>query len=182
MKYEELQSLLRDPLNPFLVAQWHGLLCGLLATGRPITVVLWHRMASQYSDDGILLDSELSDALEQYIEQQKKQFDDERISFDIVLLDDEHPLDQRAQALGHWCSAYLFGLAVGGVTQETEMGVDSKELLRDMSEISRVEFDQDESDIEDELQYNEILEYIRVGVLLLNTELNSLPFSQTQEH
>lgn len=182
MDYEELQSVLREPLNPFSASQWHGLLCGLLTTGRPVGAQLWHSMASQYTGDDILLDSDLEELLAQYIDQQKKQFSDERISFDMVLPDDEQPLEERAEALGQWCGAYLFGLSAGGVNRDTEMDADSQELLRDMAEISRVEFDEEEADIEDEIQYNELLEYIRVGVLLLNTELNALPFSQTQEH
>lgn len=182
MNYTEMQSLFGQSVNPFAATQWHGLLCGILCSGRPISVTLWHRIAIQFTEEELELDEDLRDTLEEYARLQRESMQSQEIQFNLVLPDDEQPMAIRAESLGQWCDAFLFGLAAGGVTQEMTAKGDSAELLQDMAEISRIEFDRDKADMEDELQFNELLEYIRVGVLLLHEEFGAVAKQQTKEH
>jgi len=47
-----------------------------------------------------------------------------------------------------------------------------REILRDLAEISKVEFDVEGAGEAEEGAYAEIVEYVRVGVLLINEEMH----------
>ena len=177
-----MQSILGEAAGPLAASQWHGLLCGLLTAGRPVSAQLWHRTAAEFSEDAIELDATRVTELDDCIGELRRQLTDTQMTFILQVPEDGAPMSLRAEALGEWCSAFLFGLSAGGVDQNVELGTDSRELLQDIGEISAVSFDREEAGIDDELQFNELLEYIRVGVLLLNAELNTNVFEQRQEH
>lgn len=182
MKYAHVQSALAEEAGGYRTAQWHGVLCGLLCTGRPLTVDLWHRLVDEVSGRGVTLGLPLRRELERLYRTTREELEDSAITF-TPLLPGEHEagLEQRTRALGVWCEAFLFGLASGGVSSETELNDDAKELIGDIVEISRAEAD-GETPGDDEYYYNELVEYVRVGVLLLNEELNPLPDSEPNLH
>ena len=54
------------------------------------------------------------------------------------------------------------------------MPEDVAELVRDITEISRADFEIEEADEDDEQAFSEVVEYVRMGVLLINDELQPL--------
>jgi uncharacterized protein YgfB (UPF0149 family) len=104
--------------------------------------------------------------------------------FQLLLPDDDDDLGERTDALATWCLGFVYGLAAGGISEESELPEDTKELLMDFIEISRAgndlgdQDDDSASDEEDELAFMEIVEYVRTGVLLINEELQPLQTSQ----
>jgi len=58
------------------------------------------------------------------------------------------------------------------VREEKALPADVREILRDLVEISKVAFEAAEAGEEEERAYAEIVEYVRVGVLLINEEMH----------
>ena len=54
-----------------------------------------------------------------------------------MLPDDDEPLESRVEALGTWCQGFVYGLSLGGMKEDTGLPDDSKELIKDILEISR---------------------------------------------
>jgi uncharacterized protein YgfB (UPF0149 family) len=117
-----------------------------------------------------------------------EQMNDIDSDFDLMLPDDDEPLEARVEALGVWCQGFVFGIAIGGIKEDTELPADSKELIKDIIEISRAGYVVDEEaelavseegDEEDEVAFMEVSEYVRMGILLIYEELQPLQSSQT---
>jgi hypothetical protein len=117
-----------------------------------------------------------------------EQMNDTEADFELMLPDDDEPLEMRIEALGAWCQGFVYGLAVGGIKEDTELPEDSKELITDILEISRAGYVADnEAELatdegnseEDEVAFMEVSEYVRMGVLLIYEELQPLQSSQT---
>ncbi len=109
-----------------------------------------------------------------------RQFNDDALGFILLLPDDDAPLLSRTEALSEWCSGFLFGLALGGFREDSPMPDNISEVMKDFSEISRAGFVGDAGDEADETAYMEIVEYVRMGVLLLNEELQPVPTARLQ--
>jgi hypothetical protein len=60
---------------------------------------------------------------------------------------------------------------MGGLPEQDKLPDDVRELLNDLSEISRVDFELDEPSEGELAAFEEVIEYIRVGVLFLYDEL-----------
>jgi uncharacterized protein YgfB (UPF0149 family) len=73
-----------------------------------------------------------------------------------------------------WCNGFTLGIGLAGIKDHKKLPEDSRELLPDFSEIGTSgHFDlEDESGSEEALA--EISEYIRMGVLLINEELQPI--------
>ncbi|MDP3858874.1 MAG: UPF0149 family protein [Stagnimonas sp.] len=89
----------------------------------------------------------------------------------LLLPDDEQPLALRARALGQWCEGFLFGLASRGGLNLAQASAEVREVVEDLSQFTRAEFnDGDNAEIEEEA-YAELVEYVRVGLQLVFVEL-----------
>ena len=99
-----------------------------------------------------------------------------------MLPDDDSSLSARTQALAGWCQGFAYGLATGGLKQDTKLPKDTAELIQDMVQIAQidpVETDEEEADEDD---FMHIYEYVRMGVLLINEELQPVINSSQTQH
>jgi uncharacterized protein len=97
-------------------------------------------------------------------------FDDPELRFEPLLPDMDTSLDTRADALVEWCRGFLGGLGLAGVSKLQGLSADAAEILHDLGTIAGSRFDYDDAE-EDENALAEVIEFIRVGVLLLHAEL-----------
>ncbi|MBV8342076.1 MAG: UPF0149 family protein, partial [Gammaproteobacteria bacterium] len=93
------------------------------------------------------------------------------MELELVLPDDEQPIDVRTAALAQWCQGFLYGLGAGGITDAAELPGDAAEIVRDFTEISRAAVDATQGEESNEAAYAELVEFVRVGVQLLFEEL-----------
>jgi hypothetical protein len=162
----------------------HGALCGMLCAQGATDASQWmlHVLGEHQDSSQTLRD--IGEQLLQIHQLSIEQMNDHDVEFELMLPDDDEPLEDRVEALGMWCQGFVYGLAVGGITEDTELPEDSKELIKDILEISRagyvvddeVEVDADE---DDEVAFMEVCEYVRMGILLIYEELQPLQSSQT---
>lgn len=97
---------------------------------------------------------------------------DPDLSFMPLLPDDDNSLDRRVSALARWCSGFLFGLSYRGRFDPGQLSDEVREIVTDLSELSKAELTADEADTENaEADYAELVEYVRVGVQMIFLEL-----------
>lgn len=94
-------------------------------------------------------------------------------AFALLLPDDEVDLELRTDAMAHWCQGFLMGLRYGGVTDFSKFSGELGEIIDDITEISQVTAGQLDYSEEEEQSYAELVEYLRVGVMLFNETLNA---------
>jgi len=104
----------------------------------------------------------------------------EDLEFAPFLPEEDAPLHERTQALASWCQGYLYGLGTGGIGERSALADDTRELLGDFSALAQAETGEG-SPVELEDVYIELVEFVRVGVLLVQEELQPLHRS-TQIH
>ena len=98
--------------------------------------------------------------------------DDPELRFEPLLPTEDHALDVRADALVEWCRGFLGGLGLTGAASRGGLSPDAEEILRDLGAIAGASFEYADTE-EDENALAEVVEFIRVGVLLLHAELTT---------
>jgi hypothetical protein len=183
MSYAEIRSILCSGDGDCPVEQWHGLLCGLVCSGRPTSVDLLNRLMIDITGLEAELTPQQIAVLEDLLRETVQQLADGQITFQLLLPDEEESLALRTQALSDWCDAFLFGLSAGGLSSgEAEPAADIGDFLTDLAEISRAGFEDDADCDDNEYYYNELVEYVRVGALLVNDECNPVEPLHRSEH
>lgn len=163
----------------------HGTLCGLLCANTGAEPDMWQQALWPNQANGDLLAAEAKEVFKQTHDITRVQLNDPSCEFQMLLPDDDDSLEQRVQALGDWCQGYLIGLSLGGIKDFAPLPEDAREIAKDMLEIARAGTSYDlEGSEEDENAYAELVEYLRIGVLLINEELQPtqappVPFGET---
>ncbi len=165
--FERLTRLL-DPLDP---AELHGLLCGLLCADPAIDLDRWLILAREELAEGAELAEPVLDLVSRLFEFGAAQMNAADGTVTPLLPDDDAPLRQRTDALGAWCQGLLYGLGLGQVERRGLLSEESREFLRDATEIAQVGFETDEANEADETAYAEVVEYLRVGLLMILEDL-----------
>jgi len=133
---------------------------------------VWQQALWPNRPDGDLLAAEAHEVFKQTHTITRRQLNDPACEFQMLLPDDNDSLDARVNALGDWCQGYLIGLSLGGITDFAPLPEDAREITKDLLEIARAGTSYElEGSEEDENAYAELVEYLRVGVLLINEEL-----------
>lgn len=146
-------------------SELQGMLVGQLAGGKRFSRGEWQQEALQWLDAS----GELALLVPLY-DDTVKSLEDGELGLRLLLPDDEEALDVRTQALGEWCQGFLEGFALGGGrTPPAEV----TELLQDLSAISQIGLtDEDgaQEDEQNEVNYAEIEEYVRIAALTIFAE------------
>jgi uncharacterized protein len=97
------------------------------------------------------------------------------LTFAPMLPTDEEPIIDRTSALGEWCQGFLYGLGAGAAIPDSPaLQGEAAEVLRDLTEITRVDVDPTDGEESNEAAYAELVEFVRVGVQLLYAHLQPL--------
>jgi len=184
----QLEDLLFNVDAALGATEAHGALCGMLCAQGATEASQWMlHVLGEHEETSQLL-RQTGKKLLQIHQMSVEQMNGTEAEFELMLPDDDEPLETRVEALGTWCQGFVYGLAVGGIKEDTVLPEDSKELIRDIVEISRAgyvadneaELATDEEDTEeDEVAFMEVCEYVRMGILLIYEELQPLQSSQT---
>ncbi|MBL4711379.1 MAG: UPF0149 family protein [Gammaproteobacteria bacterium] len=184
----QLEGLLFDVDAALGAIESHGALCGMLCAQGATEASQWMLQVLGEHEDSSKALQQVGKKLIQIHQISVEQLNSVDADFELMLPDDDEELESRVEALGVWCQGFVYGLAIGGIKEDTVLPEDSKELINDILEISRAGYVADdeaelaileEGDEEDEVAFMEVSEYVRVGVLLVYEELQPLQSSQT---
>jgi uncharacterized protein len=175
------------------VTEAHGNLCGLACVRGRAAAGMWmaalvEREAGGPSegragdDSGQLLSEEDRQILQHLAISSCAVLDAGDMSFMPLLPPDESPLPERTAGLAGWCAGFMEGLGEadgGGPAREVLEAATSREILGDFGEIARLNLDHEvdpqvdrqDSDLEAESAYAELVEFVRVSAQLLFEEL-----------
>lgn len=163
--YQAVEAVVRQGFEVVSAAEAHGLLAGLLCMDAGIDSGLW--LQRLFAPDTPPPPAQALTLLAEVFDTTRRQLDDRDFSFDLLLPDDDSPLTERADALGEWCQGFLVGIGYGG--HNADWPGECTEILHDFVEISRL--DPEVSGEADENAYAELVEYVRVGVQAIHSEL-----------
>ncbi|MCW8918430.1 MAG: UPF0149 family protein [Gammaproteobacteria bacterium] len=150
----------------------HGTLLGLLCARGEMEKAAWLDFIAHALNPADLLAREALATFGALFEAARSQLADPTLDFQLLLPDDEVAVEARIEALAQWTQGFLLGMSAGGIKELERMPGDSGEIVRDFVEICRADTYELDNGEEDEVAYNELLEYVRTGVLLINEELH----------
>lgn len=165
--YAELQRILVDAKGLTDAAEAHGTLAGALCAAGSYGLDDW--LGEILPDSRA--DQMTRECCRAYFDATARALGGIDMSFEVLLPGDEQPIAERASALGQWCQGFLYGLGTSPIEDVTRLPGDVGELVRDLSEITRIGVDGSESAETNERAYSELVEFVRVGVQLLFEEL-----------
>ncbi len=146
-------------------AEAHGLATGMLCVNDQTESTYW---LAELLQNATQVSSNDDDILIRLFEETRRLISSNEFDFDLFLPEDEVALTDRVEALSNWCRGFLFG--VGSVATVTNWSKDTREILKDITEFTKL--DTEVEGEEDERDFVEITEFLRSAVLLLRDELN----------
>ncbi len=171
-EYNHLDEALQKAGAECVAAESHGTLCGMICASGSIELSGWLELIFEELDMNNLLIQEASQLLVGLYQDTQSQLNDAVADFQLLLPEDDESLALRTEALANWCQGFTYGLVAGGLKEDRELPDDTSELIRDLVEIARAGFDESEEITDDdEDAFMQLYEYVRMGVLLINEEL-----------
>ncbi|WP_018983197.1 UPF0149 family protein [Salinimonas chungwhensis] len=161
-------ALFQDSVNAD-AAEIHGIMCGMLCGGMSLTDQKWQSVLADTTNEGEAFSQRLGFKLEQLYSQTCEQLLEGEFSLQMMLPDDQTPINDRGVALINWVQGFMLGF---GLHQQDLMqcSADIKEALNDFSDISRMEEPMDADEASEKALY-EVVEYVKVSALLCFSEL-----------
>ena len=166
-------TTLGSEVSPF---EAHGTLCGLLCGRTDMEPQEWLALTTSGSDaieQGDLLAAEAAEWLSELFFHTVSALSDNNLNFYPLLPDDETEAIQ-LEAIAQWAQGFLMGLSLAGIENFSDYPEEVGEFVEAMTSISTADdYDLAGNDTDAEAII-ELVEFIRIGVLLVNEEMNPL--------
>ena len=170
--YDELNAELGAVHAGMRASECHGFLSGYYCSSNSIAVDLWRQHLLAGIDESVNVADCIS-ILEQLANQVKVEVLSEDISFGLLLPDDQDAINERSNALAEWCAGFASGLGIGGMGEKAKLNEECDEFIKDVISISRMDTTIEDGE-DSEAAFFEIVEYIRVGVIMLHQEWHQI--------
>ena len=169
--YQDVTQALRRVDIASDAAECQGAMCAVICFAGKDGFPLWlgahlpEVESGKMSGDALATETaQITDNLYQHILQQLHAGE---LQFQLLLPDDDVDLELRSQAMVHWCQGFLLGLGYVGISDTQRFQGDLAEIINDITEISQMTIGELDYSEEEEQSYAELVEYLRVGVMLL---------------
>ncbi|WP_373018905.1 UPF0149 family protein [Thiomicrorhabdus sp.] len=154
-----------------------GMLIGLICGDNDIEETVWIRKLLEEAQIKSVKESFLKTLHDLYMTTENG-LNGSGFELELCIPDDEQDLVYRASMLGELCEGVLYGLGLIGRLQESEEKISKevRELIGDFGDIARIDVDglaeaKELGDAE-ENDLMELIEFVRIGILTINEELN----------
>lgn len=178
LEFKSLSEEMESSGLDFRASEWHGFICGALAID--LTYPLHTSVQTLSSSEmKVAISVELNEQMQSVCEVARSQMTDSNLEFELCLPDiDTYDLNSRVSELSAWCDGFLYGLANAGLQPSEHLSRDVQEILQDFARISQLS-DITSGEEDDEVAYNEIVEFVRMASLLIAEEIQPLKDNQT---
>lgn len=165
--FDDIADLLIAAKSNFHPAEVHGLFCGYISGTSA-------KMDSQLEKLvlGTFKNPEYQEQLQQLYEISFHQMSEFSFEFTLLLPDDNSDINDRTEALGSWCQGFLTGLQHANIPIQNREESDVTETINDLIEIAQVNYGDIADTDEDETAYFELVEYVRLSVLMVFQDLS----------
>lgn len=168
--YAQVKRLLSESRAVTEPAEAHGTLAGALcATGA-------YRLEDWLADilpEGAAAGAAAAQLREVY-DETRAALTGTQMQFNLLMPDDEKPIELRTEALTLWCNGFVYGLGTSGAPDPEHLPGDAGEIVRDLAQIMRAGVDEREGLEANEAALAELVEFVRVGVQVVFEELGAL--------
>lgn len=178
LEYFELSKLFENVEAKVCAAECHGFLCGQVCVSSYPLEELWQEFIDvQVNNDAQIHDcyQEIRLLLADIVD--NIQYPD--MDFQLMLPDEDSSMVDRTNALAEWCHGFLNGYGVGAGQLESPLKEDCQEVLEDFTKICRIGIDED-IDEEDEQAMMELIEYVRMGTIMIYEDISSASISKDE--
>lgn len=154
-------------------SELHGLLTGIVVVSEPPTGDEWQAILARIGFEP--LEPEALRLLTEEAEDTAAALADDNLDYAPLLPDDDHPLQERVEALASWSSGVLlgFGLTGGNIRK------DEAEILRGLSDVAGLLYNDEDDDEDGEESYADLVEFARLIPVSLGVGRERLPVSRT---
>lgn len=163
LDWYEAETRLVAVLDWIRPAELHGLLCGSACAGGALEDRAWLGRLVEHAGEDVAQTADEA-ALIWFRNRALVNLGDADLRFDLLLPDEDAPLADRLDALAAWSSGFLSGFGLAG-GQSDHLDEDGVAGLSDLAAIA--DLDPDSREVDAEENYAELVEYVRVVVLLL---------------
>nr|WP_245748786.1 UPF0149 family protein [Oceanisphaera psychrotolerans] len=164
LNYDAFTTLLEHHNMVVTAAEVHGVICGLICGGMAKDDVRWQQHFNALLNDDFGLPAEVKKAVNLLF----YRVYDELVSqsrFELLMPEDDEPLDERLDAMMEWAAAFLAGFGV--VQQElNKASPELQEMIQDISSITQVSSEFDQEDEESETAFVVLYEHLKLGATL----------------
>ncbi|MGV6817287.1 MAG: UPF0149 family protein [Thiotrichales bacterium] len=172
--YSEAQEVFAQAGFIVSPAESHGILCGLLIKDSATPVARYVQMVSNDPNSSASLKKEGEELLRNLYRTTIDQLHDPNLGLELLLPDDDEPLDFRIHSACKWAKGLIVGLAEQGVTSIEELPEDTADFYRDCLALAGNEYEVDDDSMENEQLYMELQEFLRMGTLVSQEELQPI--------
>lgn len=166
-EYEAYQQIIEETEQSFTPAYMHGMTWSILIT-------LGEKGMSNIPFFQKLTDEERA-LFKNLYDISTQQLQDENMGIDLLLPDDEVSLSYRLETLIDWCEGFLQGIQLADTFQPNVVSLPKAQaILKDIDAMRELHCDEVSTE-ENERYYCELIEFIRVAVLLLEVSLHEPP-------
>jgi uncharacterized protein len=169
--YAQIQRLMSECRAVTEPAEAHGSLAGALCATDDYGVEDW---LAEILPEGAVPEETAVLSLRALYEATRAALTDTQMQFDLLMPDDDEPIERRAEALTLWCNGFVYGLGSGGAPDPERLPGDAGEIVRDLAQIMRAGVDEREGIEANETALAELVEFVRVGVQVVFEELSAL--------
>lgn len=165
------------------LSEIQGMCLGIICTGRSKDMAYW-QMQIEKTILGDQL-NELPHDCHQLIEKLLKiSFQDlthPMLQLNLLLPDDDMPIDVRLKAVSDWCKGFIYGLGLGSPEPAIWNQPNVKEALEDIAQIQKIDT-QPEDNHDSEKDYVELVEYLKIATILIFEECSEALILQGQSN
>jgi uncharacterized protein YgfB (UPF0149 family) len=154
----------------------HGSIAGVLSAGKRMSQEDW----VDWALDLLAPTADVEEAQVTIIQglyfKTLTEFEDEGLTFSLVLPDEDTPMVDRLFALSEWAGSFLGAFGATGIIKETsEMPATLQEILEDLADIAQVDAESAEELASAEEDFIAVAEHVRVSALTIYLEYNEPP-------
>ena len=179
--FDEVHNDLARLNLPAHGSECHGAMCGYLCGNRGEDFSYWYSnilypMVSESTEPQAapVMDEANLKLIDTLFRISAEQLSDIECGLRLLLPDDDDDLGERADALAEWCQGFIYGLSSVAADEISQYSDEAQEVLADIVKISQGGLDSGEASDEDEAAYAEIMEYVRIGTLLIWSDARTL--------
>jgi len=174
--FNDAAQSLGDARDALSLSEAHGCLCGALCSNDDYPLSRW--IEEVLADQAEPLAEELAQNVRKTLQalhvDTVRALRGDEMEFAPLLPDDDCPLAERTIAMAQWCEGFLYGFGVSsGAKPNGKLSADVREVLNDFTQLARATVGDVDPTDEDESDYAEIVEYLRVGAQSIHDELQN---------
>jgi len=179
MDFEQVNEVIEPFSELESPAFIQGMLIGLLCGDSDIQEAVWIKKLIEEAQIKSVKESFLK-VLDEVFQETNKGMNGSGFELNLCLPDDNESLVYRAAMLGQLCEGVLYGLGLIGALNDSENEIpkEVRELVDDFGQISRIDVaalnESKEITEAEESEFMELVEFVRIGILTINEELNPI--------